>query len=403
MAKTTYKDAGLDLEKYAQAMSRLPALAGRTFSAVCPPSTGRICRAVSVRLHQSPLRPPLPGAGPRLLHRRRGHEAESRREPAGIHNTVGIDLVAMSVNDALCCGAEPLFFLDYVAMPKRRSRSARADRRRHHRRLSRRPIAPCWGARRPSCPTCTPAGDYDLAGFCVGVVERRRVIDGRAIAAGDVVIGMASSGLHSNGFSLVAEGRLRHRRAKSRQTTSKRSRPPWARRCWRRRGFTFARCGASRRTTRSRKSCTALPTSPAAACTRTSSRILPEGTQAVIERGSWNVPPIFPWLQRLGESTRRNGPRLQHGPRHGAGRQPVLCREHPAATRRQRSRSVDDRPHGRRPAWRRVGVSGLPANASTTCSRPADRGGPAASGRSCRSCGSAPVLRLWPGCSGPLP
>ena len=90
---------------------------------------------------------------------------------AGMHDTVGIDLVAMSVNDALCCGAEPLFFLDYVAMPKDDPAAAGADRRGDRRRLRRVPTVPCWAARRPSCPTSMPPGDYDLAGFCVGVVE----------------------------------------------------------------------------------------------------------------------------------------------------------------------------------------------------------------------------------------
>ncbi len=121
---------------------------------------------------------------------------------AGVHNTVGIDLVAMSVNDALCCGAEPLFFLDYVAMPK--------DDPPLLEQIVEGITAGCiqadcalLGGETAILPDMYAPGDYDLAGFCVGVVERKRIIDGRAIAPGDVVLGVASSGLHSNGFSLA--------------------------------------------------------------------------------------------------------------------------------------------------------------------------------------------------------
>ena len=121
---------------------------------------------------------------------------------AGRHETVGIDLVAMSVNDALCCGAEPLFFLDYVAMSH--------DDPTLLEKIVSGITAGCLasdcallGGETAIMPDLYAPGDYDLAGFCVGVVERRRVLDGRAIAHGDVLLGLASSGLHSNGFSLV--------------------------------------------------------------------------------------------------------------------------------------------------------------------------------------------------------
>ena len=121
---------------------------------------------------------------------------------AGRHNTVGIDLVAMSVNDALCCGAEPLFFLDYVAM----SHDDPALLEQIVAGVSDGCLeADCalLGGETAIMPDLYARGDYDLAGFCVGVVERQRIIDGRDIAVGDVVIGVASSGLHSNGYSLA--------------------------------------------------------------------------------------------------------------------------------------------------------------------------------------------------------
>lgn len=121
---------------------------------------------------------------------------------AGKHDTVGIDAVAMNVNDILCAGAKPLFFLDYIA----------------HSNLSRRVLtdiikginrgciqAGCSliGGETAQMPGMYKQGEYDLAGFCVGVAERKQIIDGSKINPGDVVIGLESSGIHSNGYSLV--------------------------------------------------------------------------------------------------------------------------------------------------------------------------------------------------------
>ena len=118
------------------------------------------------------------------------------------HDTVGIDLVAMCVNDAICCGAEPLFFLDYIAMshddPLRLEQIVQG--------ISDGCLqADCalLGGETAIMPDLYSRGDYDLAGFHVGVVEKKQLIDGKQIAAGDVVLGIDSSGIHSNGFSLV--------------------------------------------------------------------------------------------------------------------------------------------------------------------------------------------------------
>jgi phosphoribosylformylglycinamidine cyclo-ligase len=106
-----------------------------------------------------------------------------------MHDTVGIDLVAMSVNDVLVQGAEPLFFLDYFACGKLDVDTAAA----------------VVGGIARGCEEsgCALIGEYDLAGFAVGVVEKSKILTGKDVAAGDVVLGLASSGVHSNGFSLV--------------------------------------------------------------------------------------------------------------------------------------------------------------------------------------------------------
>jgi phosphoribosylformylglycinamidine cyclo-ligase len=126
---------------------------------------------------------------------------------AGRHSTIGIDLVAMSVNDVLTTGAEPLFFLDYFATSRLDVDQAAKVIEGIGRGCE---TAGCalLGGETAELPGFYAQGEYDLAGFCVGVVERESIVDGRAVAPGDALIGLASSGLHSNGYALARKALL---------------------------------------------------------------------------------------------------------------------------------------------------------------------------------------------------
>jgi phosphoribosylformylglycinamidine cyclo-ligase len=197
MAGATYKSSGVDLEQYEDAMARLPALMRRTHTPRVMPLDGGFAGLFRLfgdgRRYEDPvLVSGTDGVGTKL-------KVAMRAEK---YDTVGIDLVAMCVNDCLCCGAEPLFFLDYLALPK-------DDPELIEQLVSGvsegcvRGRAALIGGETAIMPDIYAPGEFDLAGFCVGVVERSRVIDGSAIQPGDVVLGVDSSGLHSNGFSLV--------------------------------------------------------------------------------------------------------------------------------------------------------------------------------------------------------
>lgn len=197
----TYKDAGVDLDVYAESMRRLPKLMHRTFTPRVMPSDGGFAGLFQLdfagplfsRNYKQPvLVSGTDGVGTKL----------KIAQLTGNHQTVGIDLVAMCVNDLLCTGAEPLFFLDYIAMGK--DDPARLEK------VVQGISDGCvdsdmalLGGETAIMPDMYADDDYDLAGFAVGVVEKSRLIDGKQITEGDVVIGLPSSGLHSNGYSLV--------------------------------------------------------------------------------------------------------------------------------------------------------------------------------------------------------
>ncbi len=297
MAKVTYKDAGVDLETYDEAMTRLPRLMHRTFSPRVLKLDGGFAGLFQLdfasRLFERKYEDPVlvsctDGVGTKL----------KVATLCDKHDTVGIDLVAMSVNDALCCGAEPLFFLDYVAMshddPERLEQIVKG--------VSDGCVdADCalLGGETAIMPDIYARGEYDLAGFCVGVVSRKHLIDGASISPGDIVLGVASSGLHSNGYSLV-----------------------------RKVVFDLAGLGVHDQVPELNGTVGEALLKPTQIYTRpirrilqhykvknvihgiahitggglrdNLERILPENTQAILEQGSWPVPPVFTWLQKLG-------------------------------------------------------------------------------------------------------
>jgi len=200
------------------------------------------------------------------------------------HDTVGIDLVAMSVNDVLVQGAEPLFFLDYFACGRLEQGVAAQVIKGIARGCE---LAGCAliGGETAEMPGMYPAGEYDLAGFCVGVVERERILDGRSIRPGDALLGLASSGPHSNGFSLIRKIMERERNE--------------------------AMVGKLFAPTRiyvkpvlkvlKKVPIKGLAHITGGGLTGNVPRILPKKTRAVIRRAAWPLPEVFEWLQRAGD------------------------------------------------------------------------------------------------------
>jgi len=209
------------------------------------------------------------------------------------HETIGIDLVAMNVNDILTLGAEPVAFLDYYVTDKLQPRVAAAVLKGIARGCH---LAGCSliGGETAEHPGCFLPGEYDLAGFTVGVVEEDQVIDGRRIVPGDVIIGLPSSGLHSNGYSLVRH--ICFARAK----LSLRTRPPELRVPLGEELLRPTRIYV--RTVRAlpRGAVKGMAHITGGGITGNLPRILPRGCTARIRSGSWPVPGIFTLLQRLG-------------------------------------------------------------------------------------------------------
>ncbi|MBI2992039.1 MAG: phosphoribosylformylglycinamidine cyclo-ligase [Deltaproteobacteria bacterium] len=195
-----------------------------------------------------------------------------------VHDTVGIDLVAMGVNDILTQGAEPLFFLDYFATGRLKPRTALEVIRGIAAGCR---LAGCAliGGETAEMPSFYGDGEYDLAGFAVGVVEKKNIPDPAVIVPGDLLVGLPSSGLHSNGYSLARRVLLDVRGLKLGDRISELGRTLGEVRRHAIKGIAHITGGGIPGN---------LP------------RIFPRGRRARIRRGSWPVPPIFDLIQRFG-------------------------------------------------------------------------------------------------------
>lgn len=191
----TYAAAGVDTRAADEAVARIRALAAATHSSAVLEGVGTYGALVAPDLSATPdpvLVSGADGVGSKL----------KVASMAGRHDTVGIDCVAMCVNDIVCHGARPLFFLDYIGIG-RLEPALIEDIVRGVAEGCRQAGCALVGGETAELPGMYAEGEYDLVGFAVGLVDRSRVIDGSASVAGDALIGIASSGLHSNGYSLA--------------------------------------------------------------------------------------------------------------------------------------------------------------------------------------------------------
>ena len=312
----TYADAGLDLEKYAETMAGIAPMLSRTwdkrvFPPPFPPRKGGKGSGGFASLFD--LNPDGKYRHPVLVTCTDG--VGSKLKIAALmrkYDTVGIDLVAMSVNDLICTGGEPLTFLDYIAMP--------ADDTELTKQLVKGISDGCLesgcalvGGETAILPDFYAPGDFDTAGFAAGVVERDAVIDGKHIRPGDVLVGLASSGVHSNGYSLVrkivfeAAGLKVHDKCAEIGGS-----------------IGEALLTPTRLYAKPIRAMLAAVQTPDFAVSGLANitgggipdnlgRILPPTCRAIVKRGTWPVPPVFGWLKRLGNVAQPEMDRVFNG------------------------------------------------------------------------------------------
>ena len=288
----SYKDAGVDIDAGDALVDRIKPLARRTLRDGVLAGIGGFGALFELpkRFREPVLVSGTDGVGTKL----------KLAFALDRHDTVGIDLVAMSVNDILVQGAEPLFFLDYFACGKLDVAVAEQVIGGIARGCQ---LAGCAliGGETAEMPGMYPDGEYDLAGFAVGAVEKSKILDASQVAAGDVIIGVASSGAHSNGYSLL-------------RRIVERAHGPFGTPAMQRaleadfdgRAFADALIAPTRIYVEPILGLIeAVPVHGLAHITGGGlvgnvPRILPDSLQAVLDRESWTPPPLFEWLQREG-------------------------------------------------------------------------------------------------------
>jgi phosphoribosylformylglycinamidine cyclo-ligase len=277
----SYKDAGVDIVAGDALVERIKPLAKRTMREGVMAGIGGFGALFEVpkRYKEPVLVSGTDGVGTKL----------KLAFEWNMHDTVGIDLVGMSVNDVLVQGAEPLFFLDYFACGKLDVDTAAAVVGGIATGCE---LSGCAliGGETAEMPGMYPAGEYDLAGFCVGAVEKAKILTGQSVKPGDVVLGLASHGVHSNGFSLVRKC-IERAGADLPETLD---------------GMPFKQAIMKPTRLYVKNVLATLAKHPVKALAHITGggllenipRVLPEGTAAHLKQGSWPQTELFAWLQK---------------------------------------------------------------------------------------------------------
>jgi len=280
----SYKDAGVDIDAGDALVERIKPLARKTMREGVLAGIGGFGALFEVpkRYTEPVLVSGTDGVGTKL----------KLAFEWNMHDSVGIDLVAMSVNDVLVQGAEPLFFLDYFACGKLDVETAAAVVGGIAKGCE---LSGCAliGGETAEMPGMYPAGEYDLAGFAVGAVEKSKILTGKDVKPGDVVLGLASSGVHSNGFSLVRKCIERAEQGGADLPSTLDGKP-----------FKQAIMEPTRLYVKNVLA--ALAAHPIKALAHITGggllenipRVLPEGTAAHLRKGSWPQTELFAWLQK---------------------------------------------------------------------------------------------------------
>jgi phosphoribosylformylglycinamidine cyclo-ligase len=286
--RSTYKAAGVDIDLKERLVPLFRRLASRTTGAHVLAGVGGFGALIGLDGHG--IREPVLVAGTDGVGTKLKIAVLAHR-----HDTVGIDCVAMCVNDIICSAAKPLFFLDYIGIGKL-NRKIALDLVKGIAEGCAQAGASLVGGETAQLPGLYGEGDYDLVGFAVGIVERERIPDPRSLRPGDVLVGLASSGLHSNGYSLARQVLLE-------RAGLKLSRRPH--------GLSCSLAEEMLRPTRIYAKAAldlfrnfglkALANITGGGVIENLPRVLPASLAARLERGSWPVPPIFELIARLGE------------------------------------------------------------------------------------------------------
>ncbi|WP_013629259.1 phosphoribosylformylglycinamidine cyclo-ligase [Rubinisphaera brasiliensis] len=293
MTSFDYKSSGVDLDIYQESMKRVARHVGRTKTARVMPLSGGFAGLFRLFGDQKSYKDPVLVSGTDGV----GTKVKIAQKMQKF-DTIGIDLVAMCVNDCLCIGSEPLFFLDYLAMGQ--------DDPQLTEQLVKGIAEACeqtgmalLGGETAIMPDVYGKDDFDLAGFSVAVVDREQIIDGKQIQAGDVAIGIPSSGVHSNGFSLVRKIVFEHAGLTVDSHVDELGGTVGETLLTPTRLYPAVMAPLLNDETR-RAAISGIAHITGGGLGENLERILPEGVAVEISSDAWTPPAVFPWLQKLG-------------------------------------------------------------------------------------------------------